>query len=96
MNAGGHLSPTLENEVREVAQAALIRQAARLGLDGVDVALSVSPWGLPETGIFGYAPLDHLVQITLDPHNPHFAAGWRTELPATLAHELHHARRWRG
>ncbi|WP_226342565.1 DUF2268 domain-containing putative Zn-dependent protease [Deinococcus sp. AJ005] len=96
MNAGGHLSPTLENEVREVALAALTRQATRLKLDGVDVAVSVSPWGLPETGIFGYAPLDHLVQITLDPYNPNFAASWRTELPATAAHELHHARRWQG
>ncbi|MFK7602596.1 DUF2268 domain-containing putative Zn-dependent protease [Deinococcus sp. SM5_A1] len=94
MSAGSYLSPTLKNEVREVVQAALIRQAARLGLNGVDVAVSVSPWGLPETGIFGYALLDHLVQITLDPDNPNFAAGWRTELPATLVHELHHARRW--
>lgn len=96
MNAGGHLSPGLEAEIRSVAQAALTRQAARLRLDGVDVAVSVSPWGLPETGIHGYAPLDHLVQITLNPDNPHFAALWRTELPATVAHELHHARRWQG
>lgn len=96
MNAGRHLSPALEAEVRGVVQAALTQQAARLGLDGVDVAVSVSPWGLPETGIFGYAPLDHLVQITLNPDNPHFAASWRTELPATVAHELHHARRWQG
>lgn len=96
MNAGGHLSPALKHEVREVVGAALIRHAARLGLDGVDVAVSVSPWGLPETGIHGYAPLAHLVQITLNPDNPHFAALWRTELPATVAHELHHARRWQG
>ena len=96
MNAGGHLSPALENEVHAVAGAALTRHAARLELDGVDVAVSVSPWDLPETGISGYAPLDHLVQITLNPDNPHFAAGWRTELPATVAHELHHARRWQG
>lgn len=96
MNAGGHLSPALETEVRAVAGAALTRHAARLGLDGVDIALYVSPWDLPETGIFGYAPLAHFVEIRLNPDNPNFAARWRTELPATVAHELHHARRWQG
>jgi hypothetical protein len=84
----------LEAEVRTVAQSALTRHAARLALDGVDV--SVFPWALPETGLHGYAPLGHLVEIRVNPDHPHFAAGWRTELPATLAHELHHARRWQG
>ncbi|GGO27502.1 hypothetical protein [Deinococcus humi] len=67
MNAGGHLSPVLEAEVRGVVQATLARQAARLELDGVDVAVYVSPWDLPETGIFRYAPLDHLVEVRLNP-----------------------------
>lgn len=96
MNAGGHLSPALADEVREVAGAALTRHAARLGLDGVDVAVYVTPWTLPETGVGGYAPLPHWIQITLTPENPNFASHWRQEVPATLAHELHHARRWRG
>ncbi len=96
MNAGGLLSPALEAEVREVAGAALSRHAARLGLDGVDVAVYGTPWTLPETGVGGYAPLPHWVQVTLTPENPNFAACWRTEIPATLAHELHHARRWQG
>ncbi|WP_309573460.1 hypothetical protein [Deinococcus sp.] len=96
LNAGGHLNPALDAEVRAVTQAALDRHAAVLALDGVDVAVWVTPWGLPETGIHGYAPLDHLVQISVNPDNPHFAVSWRTELTATLAHELHHARRWSG
>jgi len=97
MNAGGLLFPRLADELRAVAGAALTRQAARLELDGVDVALHVNPsWTLPETGVGGYTPTDHWLQLTLDPSNPNFADGWRTELPATLAHELHHARRWRG
>ncbi|WP_264775756.1 DUF2268 domain-containing putative Zn-dependent protease [Deinococcus aetherius] len=96
MNAGGLLSSALAAEVREVAEAALVRHAGRLGLDEVDVALYVTPWTLPETGVGGYAPLPHWVQVTLTPGNPNFTECWRTEIPATLAHELHHARRWRG
>lgn len=96
MNAGGLLSPALAGEVRAVAESALTRHAARLELGGVDVAVRVAPWTLPETGVLGYAPLPHFVDLTLTPDNPHFAGGWRTELPATLAHELHHVRRWRG
>lgn len=96
MNAGGLLSPGLAARVRERAEAALTRHAAQLRLDGVDVAVRVAPWTLPETGVLGYAPLPHYVDITLTPDNPNFMHGWRTELPATLAHELHHARRWRG
>lgn len=97
MNAGGLLAGELAAELRAVAEAALTRQAARLELDGVDVALYVNPsWTLPETGIGGYTPTSHWLQLTLDPSNPNFADGWRVELPATLAHELHHARRWRG
>lgn len=56
----------------------------------------VTPWTLPETGVGGYAPLPHWIQVTLTPQNPHFLQTWRAEVPATLAHELHHARRWRG
>lgn len=96
MNAGGLLPDELADEVRSVAGAALTRHAARLEVDGVDVAVRVAPWTLPETGVLGYAPLPHFVDITLTPDNPHFMNGWRTELAATLAHELHHVRRWRG
>ncbi|EYB69326.1 hypothetical protein DEIPH_ctg008orf0040 [Deinococcus phoenicis] len=97
MNAGGFLSPALAAEVREVAEAALTRYAARLGLDGVDAAVYVSPtWTLPETGVGGYTPTGNWLQITLDPANPRFGTAWRQELGPTLAHELHHARRWRG
>lgn len=96
MNAGAQIPVSLAGEVREVAQASLKRHAALLELDGVDVALHVSPWSLAETGVGGYAPLSYFIQITVDPANANFARCWRTELPATIAHELHHARRWCG
>ncbi|WP_425387110.1 hypothetical protein [Deinococcus apachensis] len=59
------------------------------------MAMYVTPWTLPETGVLGDAPLPHWV-VTLTPDNPNFLSAWHHEVPATLAHELHHARRWRG
>ena len=96
MNAAGTLPSPLADEMRHVLEATLQRHTAALGLTGVDVALRVLPWGLPETGIHGFAPTGSYVELTVSPDNPEFLPGWRTELPATLAHELHHARRWRG
>ena len=96
MNAAGTLPSPLADEMRRVLEATLQRHTAQLGLTGVDVALRVLPWGLPETGIHGFAPTGSYVELTVSPDNPEFLPGWRTELPATLAHELHHARRWRG
>lgn len=96
MDAAGQLPSELAAELTALAEAALTRHAAALRLDGVDVAVYVTPWTLPETGVGGYAPLGHWVQLTLTPENPNFAGCWRREVPATLAHELHHARRWQG
>lgn len=96
LNASGKLPPELAAELRQVMETALHRHAGTLELDGVDVAVRVLPWGLPETGIHGYAPAGHYVELTVNPQNTHFPDAWRTELPATLAHELHHTRRWQG
>lgn len=97
MNAGGLLCPEVAAEAREVVEAALKQHAARLKLDGVDVAVHVNPtWTIPETGVGGYTPTGHWLQLTLDPANPNFAESWLREVRPTLAHELHHARRWRG
>ena len=97
MDSANQLTPDLRRELMEVAQVAFNRLTGILSLDGVDAALYINPsWCLPETGIGGYAPTGQWLQLTLDPQNPNFAANWRRELPATLAHELHHVRRWRG
>lgn len=95
MNAGELLPPELVPELQDVLHTALSRHSQRLGLSGVDVAVRVLPWGLPETGVHGYAPTAHYVEMTLSPQNPNFAAHWHSEVPATLAHELHHCRRWK-
>ena len=96
MNAARQLGAALESEVFAALSDALERHGRRLGLSDVDVAVRILPWGLPETGVHGYAPTAHYAELTLDPGNPQFALRWRSEVPATLAHELHHCRRWRG
>lgn len=97
MDAAGQLPAALRDELSEVMTAELRRLTALLSLDGVDVALSIDPsWCIPELGLLGYAPTGYGLQLTIDPKNPNFVASWRRELPATLAHELHHVRRWRG
>ncbi|PTA66906.1 hypothetical protein C8263_15645 [Deinococcus arcticus] len=78
-----------------MARTALDRHAEALALDALDTVIHCSPWTIPEIGLVGSAPDGHSVLISVTPSNPNFAASWRTELPATLAHELHHAARWR-
>lgn len=95
LNAGERLSPELAGRVEAVAQDALARHADLLGLCGVDVVLYVSPWTIPETGLVGHAPDGYSVHVSMTLESPQFIAHWPRELPATLAHELHHARRWR-
>lgn len=97
MDAAGQLPAALRDEVSEVLTADLTRLAALLSLEGVDVALSIDPAGcIPELGLLGYAPTGYGLQLTIDPKNSNFVACWQRELPAMLAHELHHVRRWRG
>ncbi|WP_369409440.1 DUF2268 domain-containing putative Zn-dependent protease [Deinococcus arboris] len=78
-----------------MAREAFTRHTGRLGLDGVDAVLYASPWTIPETGMVGNAPDGYSVHLAVTPQSPQFLDHWQRELPATLAHELHHAKRWR-
>ena len=96
LNAGEQFSPELAAGLRAVVEKALARFATELDLDGVDVVLMSSTFTLPETGVHGYVPNAHQVDLSVTPGGPAFERLWLTEVPATLAHELHHVRRWRG
>lgn len=64
-------------------------------LDAVDVVLYENRWGvIPELGCGGTSPGPHTVLVSMQP-GPVFDAQWRTELGPTLAHELHHCKRYR-
>ncbi len=95
LNAGGQLPAELAEQLEAVGREAVVRHTARLDLDGVDTVLYVSPWTIPETGMVANAPDGYSVHLAMTPQNPQFMASWQRELSATLAHELHHAKRWR-
>jgi uncharacterized protein YjaZ len=95
LRAGGRLEPLLERLMR-VTDHTLERIQSLMPVDAVDIVFYDNPsWTISETGISGYAPDAHLVQIWLDPASSALSAGLEVELSATLAHELHHAKRWR-
>lgn len=80
-----------------VTKATLKRVAHLLPLKNIDIVLYENPEGaIAEVGgIGGYTPNAHTVLISLDPKNPKFKSAITRELSSTLAHELHHAIRWR-
>ncbi|MDP3987732.1 MAG: DUF2268 domain-containing putative Zn-dependent protease [Candidatus Levybacteria bacterium] len=68
----------------------------QLPLENVDVVIYDNPEGaIPEVGVGGYTPNTHLIFISLDPQFPSFQQTINKELKRTIAHELHHAIRWR-
>lgn len=95
LNAGEQLPEALAGQLEAVALEVFTRHTVRLGLDGIDAVLYASPWTIPEIGMVGDAPDGYSVHVAVTPQSPQFLADWRRELPATLAHELHHTKRWR-
>lgn len=91
----GRLSP-YENIIRKEFDVVVSKIREKLLLDGVDVVIYDNPeWAIPETGIGGYTPNEHLVFISLNPEVAHFEQNLKNNLKRTIAHELHHAMRWR-
>lgn len=69
----------------------------QLPVSDIDIVYYVNPAAvIPEVAVCGYAPTANTALIAVDPENPAFAGSFAEEIPATLAHELHHCMRWRG
>ena len=63
----------------------------------MDVVAQVLPSAtLPELGISGHCPAQDLVHLNFDPSNPALAGSMGAALERVLAHEVHHAMRWKG
>ena len=84
--------PLLRTEV--AATVDRVRQALelpRLTIVVVDQPSAV----IPEVGLGGYTPGAAQVRLFVDPARADFAANLARELRPLLAHELHHAARWK-
>ena len=93
-------SPQLKpyaGRLKKISEITLKRVGRLLPLTAIDVVLYENPDdAVAEVGgIGGYTPNAHTVLISLDPRNLNFKKAIESELFATLAHELHHAIRWR-
>ncbi len=84
-----------ESAIHAILDSTLARVADELQLTGV--AITVRPGtGIPGYGLGGNTPNGFTVRIEVDPGYPDLAQRLPERLPPLLAHELHHARRWRG
>ncbi len=87
----------LTGDVRRVVEQARDRAAEALTLDNVtitvfpDAAQAIGGWG-----VGGFTPNGSTVNIYIDPAYPSLASVLDARLSQMVAHELHHARRFRG
>lgn len=96
LNSSEFLEEALVGDVEDLAAKTARRVAPDLGISDVDLVLCDYPGlAIPSIGVGGYAPGAHLAFIALDPQDAGFSE-WRSHLPATIAHELHHLARWSG
>ncbi len=83
------------NQLLEISQQTVNRVQEMMPIEQVNVVLCFNPLGVsPKTGIGGFAPSNDTVLIYLNPTVPNFLANLKHQLPAAIAHELHHAIRW--
>jgi hypothetical protein len=82
--------------IREILEATLARVTEALPLTGVTITVAADPArAIPGYGVGGFTSNGQTVRLSIDPAflDP---ALLQARLPPLLAHELHHARRFRG
>ena len=96
LSASSELKPYAK-KLLTMTKSAISAVSALLPLKDIDVVFYVNPEGAIKEigGIGGYTPTSHVVFISLNPHHPKFKYALTHELLASLAHEFHHAIRFR-
>jgi uncharacterized protein YjaZ len=85
-----------ESVIRSVLTSTLMRVRKALPVSGVTITVIPDPgMTIPGYGVGGYTPSAYSVKIYVDPSFSDSAV-LPDHLALTLAHELHHAVRWRG
>lgn len=86
-----------EQAIREMLASTLARVTAVLPLTGVTITVHAdASRAIGGYGVGGFTPDARTVDLYLDPAFPGLAELLPSRLPPMLAHELHHAQRWRG
>ncbi|MGE0454863.1 MAG: DUF2268 domain-containing putative Zn-dependent protease [Vicinamibacteria bacterium] len=86
-----------QSAIHEMLTATLARVTPALPLDGVTISVSAdASRAIGGWGVGGFTPDGRTVQLHVDPAFPELAQLLPSRLPPMLAHELHHAKRWRG
>jgi len=95
LDADGALQANAET-IRDLVETTLATVDGVLGVDGVTITVAADPGGaIAGWGIGGYAPDARTVEISLDPGFPGFSEILPDRLAPIVAHELHHAVRWK-
>lgn len=85
-----------EDNIETIIRESLIDINTLMPLDPVLIRIVTDPnLVIPEIGVGGYNPSTDEVLLSINPDFPDLASALQTELPAQLAHELHHAQRRR-
>lgn len=97
LEAEGDLAPWRERIAAEI-EVARTAVAGVLPSFGLDILVErVTGAVIPEVGTAGRAYRPSLCGLTVDPLNPNFAASLDTgDIRRTIAHEVHHCRRFAG
>lgn len=84
------------DKITEEFDLTIKKVTAKISISGVDIVIYDNPRGvIPETGVGGYSPNEHLVFISLNPDFSTFENTISNELKRTLAHEILHVLRWK-
>jgi uncharacterized protein YjaZ len=96
-NDGGGLLRAHEAAIRDLLNASLTRVTAAFPLTGVTITVVPNASRtIPGWGLGGFTSSGSVVELFVDPAYPDLAQVLPARLPPLAAHELHHARRFRG
>lgn len=88
---------SLTGTIRTVVEQARDRAAGALSLDGVTITVTPDPaQAIGGWGVGGFTPNGSTVNLYVDPAYPSLATVLDARLSQMVAHELHHAKRFRG
>ena len=95
LDAQGTLA-NYKKKIKELFRSSYKKISEVLVVNALDVTVEEEPKHvIPGMVIGGYAPGPHRVEIYMDTSKVNFARLFTAQFPVTLAHELHHAVRWK-